>query len=98
MSRISAQWSGSGKTYALVGSFQNQFSSIEELVDFYSREKLPWLLIKKDLRVFPKKLTDSRCELVSSSPVVLPSTQGSICSVDSRSMVDLASYPSDESH
>merc|ERR1711971_1206110 len=50
--RISASWSASGKNYALVGQvFQNQFSSIEDLVDFYSRQKLSWLPIKNDLRV-----------------------------------------------
>ena len=94
-------WSASGKTYALVGQvFQNQFSSIEDLVDFYSSQKLSWLPIKKELRVFPSQLTDSHCELVSSTSTVLPSMPpDSICSVDSRSMINLSSYPSpDNSH
>ena len=96
--RISASWCASGKTYALVGPFQNQFSSIDDLVDFYSRQQLPWLPIKKDLRVLPSQLTDSRCELYSpptSTSSALPSMPDSICSVDSRSMIDLCSYPSD---
>ena len=84
--RISATWSPSGKTYALVGAFHNQFSCIDHLIDFYStQQQLAWLPINKDLRLLPSQLTDSRCQLFPFAT----SFPDSVCSVDSRSMVNV---------
>ena len=92
--RISATWSPSGKTYALVGAFHNQFSSIDHLIDFYStQQQLAWLPINKDLRLLPSQLTDSRCQLFPFAT----SFPDSVCSGDSRSMVDFNSCSSNSS-
>ena len=92
--RISATWSPSGKTYALVGAFHNQFSSIDDLIDFYStQQQLAWLPINKDLRLLPSQLTDSRCQLFPFAT----SFPESVCSGDSRSMVDFNSCSSNSS-